>query len=106
DFALGPLLPVLFGEGVQRKRRNMDGGGRFHRRTHRSYARAMSGNTRHVTTARPAPVAVHNDGDVFWEPSRIQVPVKVCFLAIQPGGNRSLQRYPLLIQDANIRSAI
>jgi hypothetical protein len=38
---------------------------------------------------------------VFWEPLRIQLPVKVGFFAIQSGGNCSLQRYPLLIQDAN-----
>jgi hypothetical protein len=40
---------------------------------------------------------------VFREPSRIKLPVKVCFFAIQSGGNCCLQLYPLLIQDANIR---
>ena len=64
----------------------------------------MSGNARHMTAARPASVAVHDDCDVFWEPSRIELPVKVCFLAIQSGGSCRLQRYPLPIQDANIRT--
>jgi hypothetical protein len=63
----------------------------------------MPGYSRHMTPARPASVAVHDDSDVFREPCRIKLPVYVCFLAIQSGGNCCLQLYPLLIQDANIR---
>jgi len=66
----------------------------------------MSGDARHVATARPASVAVHDYGDVFWEPLRIQLLIKVCFFSIQAGRNCCLQRYPLLIQDANIEISI
>ena len=47
----------------------------------------MSGHARHVAPFRPAPVAVHDDRDVSWEPLWIKLPVNFRFLAIQPGGN-------------------
>ena len=49
---------------------------------------AMRGKCRR---ARPAAVAVHDDGDVFWEPFRIKPLINFRFLAIQPGRNRRLQ---------------
>src|SRR5437764_2673727 len=46
----------------------------------------MSSHTRHVTPLGPAPVAVHDDGDVFRELCRIQMPVDFDFLAVEPRG--------------------
>src|ERR1700758_3116476 len=51
----------------------------------------MSGDTRQVAPLGPAPVAVHDDGDVLGESRRIQVAVDVAFLAIQPLGYFVLQ---------------
>ena len=42
----------------------------------------------------PAPVAVHDDRDVFWEPSSIETPVDFGFLAVEPGGYFVLQSDP------------
>ena len=68
---------------------------RLHRRAHRRDSGAMPGHARHVAPLGPAPVAVHDDGDVFWEPPWIKLPVNFRFLAIQPGGNFVLQSDPL-----------
>jgi hypothetical protein len=46
----------------------------------------MSGHARHVAPLGPAPVAVHDDGDVFGQPCRIQMPVNFGFLAVEPRG--------------------
>src|SRR5271157_1024982 len=46
----------------------------------------MSGNARQVAPFGPAPVAVHDDGDVFGEPCRIEMPVDFGFLVVEPGG--------------------
>jgi hypothetical protein len=51
----------------------------------------MPGNARQMAPSRPAAVAVHNDGDVFWEPSRIEPRVNFGFFMIQPGRNRRSQ---------------
>jgi hypothetical protein len=51
----------------------------------------MSGNARQMAAARPASVAVHDDGDVLWEPFRIEPLVNFGFLAIQSGRNCSVQ---------------
>ena len=47
--------------------------------------------TRQVPAARPAAVAVHDDGDVSWEPRRIKPLINFRFLTIQPDRNRRLQ---------------
>jgi len=39
----------------------------------------------------PAPVSVHNDGDMPGEPRRIQPQVSFRFLAVHPRGNRVSQ---------------
>jgi hypothetical protein len=49
----------------------MNSRGGLNGRTHGGHACAMSGDARHMAAARPPSVAVHDDGDVFWEPSRI-----------------------------------
>ena len=77
---------------------NADARRRLHRRAHRRDPGAVSGHARHVAPLRPAPVAVHDDGDVFWEPLWIEMPVDFRFLAIQPGGNFVLQSDPLRIE--------
>ena len=91
DFAAGTLLPVLLGKRVQRERGNADAGRGFDRRAHRRDSGAMSGDARQMAPARPAAVAVHDNGDVFWEPLRIQPQINFRFLAIQPGRNCCLQ---------------
>ena len=69
----------------------MDARRSLDRRPHGCDPRAMSGRARQVAPFRPAPVAVHNDGDVFGEPRRIQMPVDFAFLAVQPLGYFVLQ---------------
>ena len=91
DFALGPLLPVLFGERVERERRNVNARRGLDRRAHGGNAGAMPGHARHVAAFGPAPVAVHDDGDVPGEPRRIETPVDFGFLAVEP--RRYLQSY-------------
>ena len=39
----------------------------------------------------PSAVAVHDNGDVSWEPLRIQPQINFGLFAVQPGGNYSLQ---------------
>ena len=91
DFAARTLLPVLFGKGIQRQPGNSDAGRSFDGGTYGCNSGAMSGHARQVPAARPAAVAVHDDGDVFREPFRIKLSVNFRFLAIQPGRNRRLQ---------------
>src|SRR5580700_2856678 len=70
----------------------------LHRRAHSRHSRAVSGHTRHVAPLRPAPVAVHDNSDVFREPLWIKMPVDFNLSAIQPGGNFGLQSDPLRIE--------
>ena len=49
-------------------------------------AGAMPSHARHVTPFSPAPIAVHDDRDMFREPCRIQPPVNFGFLAVEPLG--------------------
>jgi hypothetical protein len=51
----------------------------------------MPGYTRQVTLARPTAVAVHDDGDVMWEPFRIEPLVYFRFFSVQSGRNCCLQ---------------
>ena len=55
------------------------------RRTHGGDSGAMPGHARHVPPLGPAPVAVHDDGDVFGQFSGIEMPVNFRFLAVEPG---------------------
>src|SRR5258708_17782196 len=77
---------------------NPDTRSRLHRRAHGGDSGAMSGHARQVAPLGPAPVAVHDDSDVFWEPPWIQMPVDFRFLAIQPRGNFVLQSDPLRLE--------
>jgi hypothetical protein len=51
----------------------------------------MSGHARQMAPFRPAPVAIHDDRDVSWEPLWIKLPVDFSLFTIQPGGNFCLQ---------------
>ena len=68
---------------------------RLHGRAYGRDSGAVPSHARHVTPLGPAPVAVHDDSDVFREPLWIEMPVDFRFLAIQPGGNFVLQSDPL-----------
>ena len=68
DFRFRTFLPVFFGERVERQGGNSDAGGGFDGGTHGGDAGAVSSNARHVTAARPAAVAVHDDGDMLGKP--------------------------------------
>src|SRR5204863_222847 len=72
DFAARTLLPVLFRKGIKRERRNADARGCFDRRPYGRYSGTVSGNPRQMAAARPPSVAVHDDGDVLWEPRWIE----------------------------------
>jgi hypothetical protein len=54
----------------------------------------MSGHTRQMTLARPSAVAVHDNGDVLWEPFRIKPLIYLGFFSIQSGRNCCLQGNP------------
>jgi hypothetical protein len=51
----------------------------------------MPSHARHVTPFSPAPIAVHDDRDMFREPSWIQLSVNFAFLAVEPRGYFVLQ---------------
>src|ERR1700686_5122099 len=91
DFRLRTLLPVFFGEGIESQRRNPDARGGFDRRPPRSDTGAMSGDAWHVPTPGPAPVSVHDDGDMLGKPRRIKPQVNASFLAVHPSRNRVSQ---------------
>jgi hypothetical protein len=50
-------------------------------------AGTVAGNPRQMPLSRPAAVAVHDDGNVFWEPVRIEPLKNFGFFAIQAGRN-------------------
>src|SRR5260370_34661357 len=91
DFRLRTLLPVFFGEGVERQRRNSDACRGFDRRTHGGDTGAMSGDAGHVPAAGPAPVSVHDDGDMLGKTRWIEPQVNVTFLSVHPSRNRMSQ---------------
>src|SRR5271169_3431813 len=82
DFRLGTLFPVLLGEGVERQSRNSYARRGFDRRTHGGDAGAVSGNARHVPTPSPAPISIHDDGDMLRKTRRIEPQVDVGFFAV------------------------
>src|SRR5713226_3553590 len=51
----------------------------------------MSSHARHMPPARPAPVAVHDDGDMVGKTRRIEPQVSRRFLAVHPRRNRVSQ---------------
>src|SRR6266851_2383727 len=84
DFRLRTLLPVFLGEGVESQRRNSDARRGFDRRTYGGDTGAMSGDARHVPAPGPAPVSVHDDGDMLRKTRRIEPQINVSFLDISP----------------------
>jgi hypothetical protein len=54
----------------------------------------VSGDARQVAPFRPAPIAVHDDRDVFREPCSIKAPVNFGFLAVESSGYFVLQSDP------------
>src|SRR3981081_3496560 len=91
DFRLWTLLPVFLGEGIERQRRNSDACRGFDRRTHGGDTGAMSGDARHVPSPGPAPVSVHDDGDMLGKTRWIEPQVNVTFLAVHPSRYRVSQ---------------
>src|SRR3979411_3330431 len=79
DFRLRTLLPVFLGEGIERQRRNSDTCRGFDRRTHGGDTRAMSRDAWHVPAPGPAPVSVHDDGDVWGKTRGIEPQVNFSF---------------------------
>src|ERR1700681_3516106 len=91
DFRLRTLLPVFLGEGIERQRRNSDACRGFHCRTHGGDTGAMSGDAGHVPAPGPAPVSVHDDGDMLGKTRWVEPQVNVTFLAVHPSRNRVSQ---------------
>src|SRR5580700_5175330 len=87
DFTLGTPLPVFFGKGVEGQRGNSYARGGLYRGTDSGYAGAMSGDARHVATAGPPPVSVHDDGDMQGKTCWIEPQVNVGFLAVHSSRN-------------------
>src|SRR5437870_7069479 len=101
-FGFGAALPVLLGKGVKRERGNADAGGALNRVADGGDPGTMSGDAGEVTLARPASVAVHDDGDVLWEPPWIKLPVYVGFFSIQSGGDGRDQKKTPSVSETNI----
>jgi len=98
DFGFGAALPVFFGEGIQSEGRDADAGSALNRIADGGDPGAMSGDAGEVALAGPATVAVHDDGDVLWEPLGIELPVNCGFFFVQSGGDFREQRNPFPIQ--------
>ena len=90
-FAPRTLLPIFFRESVKREGGNFDAGGRFHRGAHRGHTGAVTGHARQMTATSPAPVAIHNNGDVSGKPFGIKPQVNFRLLVVESGGNSCLQ---------------
>src|SRR6185437_1388316 len=60
----GWALPIIRGEGVERKDADAHSRSGAHDASHGGHARAMSLGTRHAAQSRPAPVAIEKNGDV------------------------------------------
>jgi len=52
----------------------------------------MSGDAGQVAPSRPPPVAVHDYGNVFWEPCWIKPLINFRLFAVQSGGSCCSQR--------------
>jgi len=57
-------LPILHREGIQGEGFDSQPRAGFHCGAYRADARLMSGHSRQPAPAGPAPIAIHNDGDV------------------------------------------
>ena len=86
-----PALPVFHGERVQRKRWQTDARAGFHHLAHGGDAGAVPGDARQMPAPRPAPVAIHDDGNVPRQTLRIEPAVNLEVFAIQSGGNGDRQ---------------
>ena len=65
-------LPVLRRERVERERRELEARGGLDGRPHRGDARAVALHPRQPPLARPAPVAVHDDGHVPGQAAEVE----------------------------------
>ena len=71
----------------------MDAGSGLNRGPYRHYPGAVAGDARQVTLPSPAPVAVHDDGDVSWKPLDVELTVNLGLFAVQSCGNCCVQGY-------------
>ena len=101
DFGFRPALPVFFGKSIESQRRNSNPRGALNRVADGSYARAMARHSRQMTLPRPAAIAVHDYGDVFWKPRWVEPPIYLSLFCVQPGRNCCLQGNPF-VSEANI----
>src|SRR5207244_12011422 len=85
------LLSIFIRECVKREGGKFDAGGRFHRGAHRGHTGAVTGHSRQMTATSPAPVAIHNNGDVSGKPFGIKPQVNFRLLVVESGGNSCLQ---------------
>src|SRR5688572_18570152 len=69
---LGGAAPVLRTEGEERKVLDAALAAGAHRGAHRFCAAAVAGDARQAPTPRPAPVAIHDDGDVARHVTRVR----------------------------------
>src|SRR5579864_6881683 len=77
---------------------------------HGLHAALVAGNSRQVAAPGPTAIAIHDDGDMFWELAGIQSAEEFSFLMIQPGGNSQSQTLPLkkykLAQQPSLRNRL
>ena len=79
-------LPVLGREGVERQRRQLEARGRLDGRPHGRDPRAVAFHARQAPLARPAAVAVHDDGHVPGQPPEVE-PVEQGAVGCTGGGD-------------------
>src|SRR5215831_4877093 len=91
DLGMRAAQKIFRRESIERKRRQVDAGGRLHHVTDGLHALAVPGDARQMAALGPAAVAVHDDGYVFGELSRVQLAEDFSFFAVQPGRNYDAQ---------------
>ncbi len=82
-FRLWPLQVVLQGESVEGQPRQTDAGRGFHHVLDRLGARPVPKESLQAALSCPAPIAVHNDGDVVGQPLRIETAINRCLIGGQ-----------------------
>jgi len=87
DFSLRAPLPIFRREGVERERGHTDACSGLDRIADRLHSRAMARDAGQMPLARPAAVAVHDDGYMAGQAGGIELGEQLRFFAVESCGN-------------------
>ena len=73
--------PILHRKRIQGEGRDIEPSARFNDRPSRLHTSTVPRDSRQVAPLRPAPIAVHDHGDVLREPLRVQISKQALFFA-------------------------